>query len=79
MVARQISISLMIATLSRSGNCMLAMISPNGPVLTPGGVCRMRRGQGQQRKHQFGEAIGFLEMRIAGQDEGIDAERRDIP
>ena len=30
--------------------------------------------QGEQRKHQFGEAIGFLEMRIARQDKGIDAD-----
>src|SRR4030081_1141876 len=28
----------------------------------------------QQRKHQFGEAIGFLKMRIAGHDERIDAD-----
>ena len=33
------------------------------------------RWQRQQRKHQFGEPIGFLQMRIARHDEGIDAER----
>src|SRR3954453_8660728 len=32
------------------------------------------RFQRQQREHELGEAVAFLEMRIAGQDEPIDAE-----
>ena len=32
--------------------------------------------QRQQREHQLGEAVGFLEVRVAGEDEGVDAERR---
>ena len=57
-----------------SGRCSLAMVSPNGPVLTRSGVAWSVGRQRQQREHQFGEAVGFLQMRIAGQDEGVDAE-----
>ena len=32
--------------------------------------------RGKQRKHQFGEAVRLFEMRIAGENERIDAERR---
>src|SRR5438045_1959503 len=28
----------------------------------------------EQRKHQFGEAKGLLQMRVAGHDEGIDPD-----
>src|SRR5471032_3479810 len=30
----------------------------------------------QQREHQLGEAVRFLQVRIAGEDEGVDAQRR---
>ncbi len=55
------------------------MVSPNGPVFTRSGVTLLELVQRQQREHQLGEAIGFLEVRIAGHDEGIDADRPDIP
>ena len=29
---------------------------------------------GEQREDQFGEAIGFFQMRVARKDEGVDAE-----
>ena len=52
----------------------LAMISPNGPALRTAPRSRPVRGlQRQQREHQFGEAVAFLQMRVAGQDEGLDA------
>ena len=50
------------------------MVSPNGPVLTRSDVTLLDCSSVQQRKHQLGEAIGFFEMRIAGHDEGIDAD-----
>ena len=32
------------------------------------------RLQRQQREHQLGEAVALLQMRVAGEDEGVDAE-----
>ena len=56
------------------GIISLAMISPNGPALR---TCRRgpagRRLERQQREHELGEAVAFLQMRVARQDEGVDA------
>ena len=52
------------------------MISPKGPAFLAGPrSVAGRRLQRQLREDELGEAIAFLEMRIAGQDEAIDAER----
>ena len=51
------------------------MSSPNGPALraaprsTP--VVAL---QGQLREHELGEAVGLLQVRVAGEDEAVDAE-----
>ena len=58
-----------------AGRISLAMVSPNGPVLTASVGALRRVRQRQQREDQLGEAVGFLEMRVAGQDEGVDADR----
>src|SRR3954468_22534792 len=44
-------------------------------VAGPAEIVAGGRFQRQQREHQFGEAVAFLEMRIAREDEAIDAER----
>ena len=51
------------------------MVSPNGPVLTDRLRPFRRVRERKQRKDQLGEAVGFLEMRVAGEDERIDADR----
>ena len=51
------------------------MVSPNGPVLTASVAALRRVRQRQEREDQLGEAVGLLEMRVAGQDEGVDADR----
>ena len=39
----------------------------------------VRRLQRQQREHQLGEAVAFLQMRVAGEDEGVDARAPCTP
>ena len=52
------------------------MISPNGPAFLAGPrSLPVVDFSGSLREHQLGEAVAFLEMRIAGEDEAIDAER----
>ncbi|ESY93906.1 hypothetical protein X741_16595 [Mesorhizobium sp. LNHC229A00] len=54
------------------------MVTGNGLAERPGvdrRPGRLDRMIGRQfRQHQFAETIGFLQMRVAGQDEGVDAE-----
>ena len=52
----------------------LAMVSPNGPGVDRGRRTLLAVRERQQREHQLGEAVGFLQVRIARQDEGVDAE-----
>ena len=58
-----------------AGRISLAIVSPNGPVLTANARPLRRMRQRQQREDELGEAIGFLEVRIAGEDERVDADR----
>ncbi len=54
------------------GCATFAITSPIGP---PAACAEFPGLQRQQRKHQLGETIAFFQMRIAGEDETIDAKR----
>ena len=58
-----------------AGAISLAIISPNGPALrvTPRPTPVVLRS-GQLRHHELGEAVAFLQVRVAGEDEVLDAE-----
>ena len=61
---------------ARTGSTSLAIISPNGGQVGQPTAGQAGVGFGQQREDQFGEAVGLFQVRIAGEDEAVDAARR---